>query len=64
MKCAHCGTPKATYTWNLQACADKRKKRKKKLCLRCDVELNRIVLEFFNDPRVDEKLATYEISRS
>ncbi len=59
MKCAHCGTPKAKWGWTLQACADGGKKRKKKLCDECDIECNRIILEFFRYKDAAEKLAKY-----
>ena len=60
MKCAHCGTPKAKFTWTLQACADGGKERKKKLCGPCDVECNRLMLEFFNDKDAAKKIARYK----
>lgn len=59
MKCAHCRAPKAAHRWTLQACADNRRKRAKYLCDPCDVEMNRTVLNFFNDPAAAEKLARY-----
>lgn len=58
-RCAHCGAPRAAYVWNLQACADGRRKRSKRLCGPCDERLNALVLEFFNDPAAGDKLAAY-----
>lgn len=43
----------------MTVCADKRRKRPKWLCASCDHMLNRFVLEFFNDPKVDAKMADY-----
>lgn len=43
----------------MQACADGGKKRKKKLCDECDIECNRIILEFFRYKDAAEKLAKY-----
>lgn len=60
MKCTHCGTPKAGYSWTLRACADKRKPRHKWLCGPCDAALNLLVLQFFNDPKAAAKMAAYE----
>lgn len=57
--CAHCRAPGADNEWTLWACADGRKKRVRKLCDPCDVELNRTVLFFFNDPAAAEKVARY-----
>lgn len=59
MKCAHCEAPRAKYRWQLQACADGRKKRSKWLCRQCDIRLNEMVLDFFRDPKAAEKVATY-----
>lgn len=58
-RCAHCGAPRATYGWTLQACADGRRKRRKRLCGSCDERLNALVLEFFNDPAAAAKLEAY-----
>jgi hypothetical protein len=64
MKCAHCGTkPETVYVWTLQACAEKRRKRKPGLCLPCDIALNRLILEFIRAPNIDQKMADYEASR-
>jgi hypothetical protein len=60
MKCAHCRCAKAANRWNVQACADDRKKRSKYLCDPCDVTLNRLVLEYFGDPQAGEKLRKYK----
>lgn len=60
MKCAHCQAPKAGFAWDVKVCADGRKKRSKWLCGPCDVELNRMVLEFLGDPKAAEKLEAYQ----
>lgn len=60
MNCSHCNTSNATNRWTPQLCADGRKKRSKYLCDPCDVELNRLMLEFFNDPRAAEKMRAYQ----
>lgn len=59
MKCAHCHAPNADNLWQPQLCADGRTKRNKRLCDVCDEELNRLVLEYFNDPKAGEKMAGY-----
>lgn len=59
MKCAHCDKSNAPHSWALRLCAEGRRKRSKWLCDEHDAELNRLVLEFFNDPRVAEKMAAY-----
>ncbi|NJC36403.1 transcriptional regulator NrdR family protein [Xanthomonas arboricola] len=59
MKCAHCGRPGAANIWHVQACADGRRKRKKRLCDPCDARLNRLVLVFFRDPKAAEKMRKY-----
>lgn len=58
-KCSHCGSGGADNHWTPQLCADQRKKRSRWLCDPCDAMLNRLVLEFFNDRQVDEKMAAY-----
>ena len=52
--CARCGAP-STQQW--QICADHRLFRG--LCTACDVELNRLVLDFVHDPLADEKMDAY-----
>jgi hypothetical protein len=59
MKCAHCGCAGAANTWNLQVCADGRRKRTKRLCDPCDALLNARVLAFFGDPKAAEKMRRY-----
>jgi hypothetical protein len=53
-KCIRCGA-KAAYQW--QICADGLIFRP--LCPACDLELNRMVLEWANIPEWREKLAAY-----
>jgi hypothetical protein len=64
MKCAHCRTPKAIASWELRACADGGKRRKKWLCSPCDIECNRMMLEFFNDPEAGEKIEAYKADQN
>lgn len=59
MKCAHCHETEAPYSWTLQACADGRKKRTKYLCEPCDIRLNKLVLNYFKDVKVSEKVLAY-----
>ena len=53
--CVRCGSP-ARFQW--QVCADKNGFRA--LCIECDVQLNRMVLEWARDPNATAKLAAYE----
>lgn len=58
LKCvryALCGN-RARTQW--QVCADGRVYRP--LCLSCDIELNRLVLEWALDPQAEEKVARYQ----
>ena len=52
--CAHCGIP-SFHQW--QVCANDN--RYLGLCWECDVELNRIALEFANIPNRQELLERY-----
>lgn len=45
-RCAHCKAPDAPHAWTLTACADGGRKRVRKLCTACDVELNTLALAF------------------
>lgn len=55
--CIRCGAP-GSGTW--QVCADKRRFRV--LCSRCDIALNRLVLEWAGDPKVDARMCNYVIT--
>lgn len=55
LPCGRCGRRPATTQF--QICADDNIWRV--LCRRCDIQLNRIVLRFFNDPEVTAKLSDY-----
>lgn len=55
VKCVRCLGP-ALHQW--QVCADGNHFRA--LCLPCDIELNRLVLTWANDPNVETKMAAYE----
>ena len=55
--CFRCGKP-AAFQW--QVCADNRLYRP--ICADCDIELNRLVLEWMNYPNVEIVLSLYESS--
>lgn len=55
MRCARCGRP-AVHQW--QVCADGNRWRP--ICEKCDVALNRVVLQFMGDPDCDVKVAQYQ----
>lgn len=57
--CDHCQKREGEHKWTMTVCADKRRRRPRWLCEPCDHTLNRFVLEFFNDPKVDVKMAEY-----
>lgn len=54
-RCYRCGQP-GYATWCV--CADANRRRI--VCRRCDVALNRLVLRWMRDPRWRRKLARYE----
>lgn len=54
-ECVRCGEP-AFHQW--QVCADRRYFRA--LCLDCDIDLNRMVLQWANDPDWEVKCERYE----
>jgi hypothetical protein len=58
MSCAHCGTDSAERIWDMRPCAIG-EHITYNLCDPCDLELNRIILEFFKVPNGDELLAEY-----
>ena len=53
--CVRCGAP-SVHQW--QVCADSRVFRS--LCLDCDIALNKLVLQWANDPNWREKCERYE----
>jgi hypothetical protein len=53
--CVRCGAP-AVHQWSI--CSDGNTYRA--LCLDCDIELNRKLLEWARCPDVEEKMAAYE----
>jgi len=57
LPCCRCHTP-AEFQW--QVCADGNNWRL--LCGHCDIELNRMVLEFMGHPRAKELIIAYEQS--
>lgn len=54
--CVRCGS-RARFQW--QACADSRLYRP--LCEDCDIDLNRVVLEWAGDPDAKAKIARYAV---
>ncbi len=54
LPCSRCGG-KSLFQW--QICADGNLFRP--LCAKCDVDLNRMVLEWVGDPAREAKMATY-----
>lgn len=54
LSCIRCGD-RAEHSW--QICADGNKHRP--LCLKCDVELNELVLNWAGDPRARKKIQAY-----
>lgn len=56
-RCAHCGG-KSSETWSARLCAVGRK-ASYRLCGSCDVELNRMVLDFFRDPNAASIINSY-----
>lgn len=54
LKCFRCGK-RAEFQW--QICSDKSQYRP--LCLDCDIELNKIILEFMGFPNKEELLSNY-----
>ena len=55
VKCVRCAG-QALHQW--QVCADGNHYRA--LCLSCDIELNRLVLNWANDPNAESKMTAYE----
>lgn len=56
--CVRCGKP-AQYQW--QICSDGNNYMP--ICLECDIELYRAVLEFFGHPEKDRLMVEYEKSK-
>lgn len=54
LPCCRCGAP-AHAQW--QVCADGNLNRP--ICLRCDIELNKMVLQWLGDPDWEAKIAKY-----
>lgn len=59
--CAHCGAPSA-HQWHVRACAAGGPLVWRGLCTPCDLELNRLVLDFFRVPDAADLLAAYAAS--
>lgn len=62
--CSHCRGPGPFATWTTHPCALKRKETVLRLCLRCDLLLNGIVLMFAGLPRIKSTLRRYAKSIS
>ena len=58
-RCQHCRDAWATETFTARMCAENRRKRVVRLCAACDLELNRIVLEFVRVPGLEAKMEAY-----
>lgn len=54
LPCARCSAP-SRFQWS--ACSDGNLWRP--LCLDCDIDLNRLVLFWMNDPEAEQKTARY-----
>lgn len=54
LPCVRCGS-RARYQWSI--CADGNLQRP--LCRECDIDLNRMVLEWVGDPEAAQKVAAY-----
>jgi len=57
-KCFRCGS-KGEFTWNI--CADNNKD--KWVCLRCDIELNKLVLRFMGFKNWKDKIKKYILGK-
>lgn len=60
--CVHCGAPSAAQ-WSLRPCAIGTTGWYP-LCIACDVDLNRLVMQFLRLPDAAERLAAYVASRA
>ena len=58
VSCVRCSAP-AVHQW--QVCADNNRYRA--LCLDCDIALNRLVLDWANDPMASQKIEAYELDQ-
>lgn len=55
LPCSRCGNM-ASHQW--QVCADNNLWRP--LCVSCDIELNRLVLDWMGDPELESKIESYK----
>ena len=63
MICSHCKTKrkaKELCKWDIALCADGRRKRVFRLCVACDIALNRHMLVVMGDKNAAIKIAKYE----
>lgn len=56
VKCFRCKENPAAQQW--QICSDGNAYRA--ICRQCDIDVNRLILEFMGFPNVDEMIARYE----
>ena len=56
--CCHVRSPKV-FRWDIQLCADRRRRRVFRLCPSCDVALNAHMLGVMGDPKAKEKAQAY-----
>lgn len=59
VKCYRCKARPATQQWNI--CADAPGSRiYRAVCTECDIDLNRLVLDWLGDPEIEAKMRAYE----
>lgn len=56
--CVRCGAP-SEHQWKVRSCAAGGPEEYRGLCTPCDLDLNRLVLEFFRVEDIDAVLAAY-----
>lgn len=61
--CARCEAKPAEHRWDVQLCADRRRKRAAWLCGKCDVTLNARTLAFLRIPDAAAKAKAYREAR-
>lgn len=62
MICSHCKTnhkSRDLNRWDIQLCADGRRRRVFYLCDPCDIDLNSIMLQMMGDKNAEVKAAKY-----
>jgi hypothetical protein len=59
LKCSHCGG-RPSEQWHLTLCSAKHLKGYYPLCNKCDIELNKYTLQFFQLPNIEKIISDYE----